>query len=145
MTILYNCKHSGDQYRITKFNDGEPESSYLCTTTECDCPAGVRSMCRHREMLPYFLHRGFVGTGWWYDYDRGGWVDMRQDDETEPHSTTVSAPDFDSGDAGSNPAGVATTKITRVIVEPEQIEDRNILHIESAKQPYRKPNDGRRA
>jgi len=81
MTILYNCRHSGDQYRITKFDDGEPSSSYLCTETECECPAGVRPMCRHREMLPRFIHRAAVNTGWWYDYDRGGWVDMRTADE----------------------------------------------------------------
>lgn len=149
MTILYNCKHSGDQYRITKFNDGQPESSYLTTLTECDCPAGVRPMCRHREMLPHFLHRNFVNTGWQYDYDRGGWVDMRQDDEIDygddgpkteprwstdeemlnelfpkPHSTTVSAPDFESEDISSNPVGVATAPARQV--------------------PYRKPNDGRR-
>lgn len=92
MTILYNCKHSGDQYRITKFSDGEPESSYLCTTSECECPAGVRPMCRHREMLPKFIHRGAVNVNWWYDYDRGGWVDMRTDVEFEPEQDLSPAP-----------------------------------------------------
>ena len=38
-------------------------------------------MCRHREMLPRFISRAAVNTGWWYDYDRGGWVDMRTADE----------------------------------------------------------------
>lgn len=81
---LYNCKHAGDEYRITKFdNHHNVESSYLCTTSECECPAGVRPTCRHREMLPKFLNRGAVGTGFWYDYDRGGWVDMRTEDEVE--------------------------------------------------------------
>ena len=75
MTILYNCRHAGDQYRITKFDsDMNVESSYLCTPSECDCPAGVRPTCRHREMLPRFLHRGHIGDEWFYDYDRGGWV-----------------------------------------------------------------------
>lgn len=123
MTILYNCKHSGDQYQISKFDDGELISSYLCTTSECDCPAGVRPMCRHREMLPKFINRNAVNTGWWFDYDRGGWVDMRADVEfedlrEEPHSQEVKAADFDSAIVGSNPAGAA--------------------------KPYRKPNDGRR-
>jgi hypothetical protein len=78
MAILYSCRHDGDQYRITKFDeDFNVESSYLCTVADCECPAGVRPMCRHREMLPKFLSREAVGTGWMYDYDRGGWVDQR--------------------------------------------------------------------
>src|SRR5882762_3821394 len=77
---LYNCKHvipndGTGRYRITKFDSGiSVESSYLCTTSSCDCPAGVRPTCRHRDMLPKFLHRGYVGTEWFFDYDRGGWV-----------------------------------------------------------------------
>lgn len=81
MTTLYNCKHSGDEYRITKFVDGEPEGSYLCTFEECECPAGSRPTCRHRQMLPKFIQRGAVDVGWWYDFDRGGWTDMRTNDE----------------------------------------------------------------
>lgn len=77
---LYNCKHvipndGTGRYRITKFDsDMNVESSYLCTTSSCDCPAGVRPSCRHRDMLPKFLHRGYVGTEWFFDFDRGGWV-----------------------------------------------------------------------
>lgn len=108
MTILYNCKHAGDEYRITKFEDDAPISSYLCTFDECDCQAGQRPTCRHRQMLPLFIAREAVDTGWWYDYDRGGWVDNRtEDDLVESHSTVVSAEDFDSSDVGSNPAVTA--------------------------------------
>jgi hypothetical protein len=89
MAILYSCKHDGDQYRITKFDeDFNIESTYLCTVADCECPAGVRPMCRHREMLPKFLSREAVGTGWMYDYDRGGWVDqhwMVEQAEPVPH------------------------------------------------------------
>lgn len=75
MATLYNCHNDGDQYRITKFNElGEPESSYLVTLDECDCPAGVRPTCRHRQMLPKFLARDAVDSYWFYDFDRGGWV-----------------------------------------------------------------------
>lgn len=75
MTYLYNCKHDGDLFRVTKFDgDFNVESSYLCTLTECDCPAGHRPRCRHREMLPKFIQRGHVGDEWFYDHDRGGWV-----------------------------------------------------------------------
>lgn len=74
MTILYNVHTDGDQYRITKFNDGEVEASYLCSETECQCPAGHRPTCRHRMMLPMFLHRGAVDSWWFLDWDRKGWV-----------------------------------------------------------------------
>src|SRR5258708_7476470 len=85
MPSLYNCKHSGDQYRITKFDEHmNVESSYLCTTKECECPAGKRPKCRHREMVPRFIQRGTVGTEWCYDYDRGGWVQTDLAVEAEP-------------------------------------------------------------
>lgn len=74
MTILYNCHTDGDEYRITKFSDGEVESSYLCSTDECQCPAGSQPTCRHRQMLPMFLNRGAVDTFWFLDWDRKGWV-----------------------------------------------------------------------
>lgn len=93
MPILYNCRHDGDQFRITKFDeDQNPVSSYLCTERECECPAGKRPMCRHREMLPRFLHRNAVGTGWWYDYDRGGWVQMHAEVEFVPAGLTLAEP-----------------------------------------------------
>ncbi len=110
MTILYNCRHSGDQYRITKFDsDMNPQGSYLVTRQECDCPAGPRPTCRHRNMLHDFLERQHVGDEWFLDFDRGGWVQMDQPKaKPEPHSTEASAPDFDSEDGGSNPPAVAT-------------------------------------
>lgn len=75
MTSLYSCRHSGDQYRISKFDSHfDLESSYLCTETECECPAGHRPTCRHRAMLPKFIARNAIGTDWFFDYDRGGWV-----------------------------------------------------------------------
>lgn len=75
MTFLYSCRTSGPSFRITKFtSDFEVESSYLCTHSTCECPAGHRKTCRHREMLPKFIHRSHVDDGWFFDYDRGGWV-----------------------------------------------------------------------
>ncbi len=72
---LYNCRHDGDQYRITKFNDDiNVESSYLCTLEECECPRGPHHTCRHRQMLPNFIAKGHVGDEWFFDFDRGGWV-----------------------------------------------------------------------
>jgi hypothetical protein len=90
MPVLYNCKHDGDQYRISKFdNDMNVESSYLCTEEECECPAGHRPTCRHREMLPRFIARETVGTEWFYDYDRGGWVQMGDEWATLPAGVVV--------------------------------------------------------
>lgn len=88
MTILYSCRHDGDQYRISKFNEhGEVLSSYLCTESECDCPAGQRRMCRHREMLPLFIRREAINSHWWLDYDRGGWVQMFDETPAIEHTT----------------------------------------------------------
>lgn len=68
----YNCKHSGDEYRITKFNrDGDTESSYLCSHAECTCPAGSRPTCRHRQMLPAFLDLNLVNSYLFLDWDNG--------------------------------------------------------------------------
>jgi hypothetical protein len=77
MSHLYSCRHAGDEYRITKFDAQlNVESSYLCTLIECECPAGERATCRHRQMLPKFLQRGAVDSEWFLDFDRGGWVQM---------------------------------------------------------------------
>lgn len=82
MTFLYSCRHSGDEYRITKFDhDMNVESSYTCSLIECTCPAGERPTCRHRQMLPKFLQREAVDTDWLFDFDRGGWV---QSEVSEP-------------------------------------------------------------
>jgi hypothetical protein len=75
MPTLYNCHTDGDQYRITKFDSlGNVESTYLCSETECECPAGHRPSCRHRQMLPKFLERNAVNSFWFLDWDRKGWV-----------------------------------------------------------------------
>lgn len=77
MTHLYNCRHDGDQFRITKFDtDMNVEASYLLTAHECECPAASRDTCRHRQMLPKFIARKAVDSEYFYDHDRGGWVSM---------------------------------------------------------------------
>lgn len=134
-------------YYITKFTDGEVESAYHTTRETCECPAGVRPTCRHRQMLPHMLNEGILNTHWFLNWDDGRRVvdfegtdkrildqlarnptateiantplpPMREPllehliDQTlaalQPHSTTVSAPDFDSGDTGSTPVAVTT-------------------------------------
>jgi hypothetical protein len=74
-SFIYNCKTDGDHYRITKFNEYmDVESSYLCTEEECECPAGDRPSCRHRQMLPKFQARKATKGQWFFDYDREGWI-----------------------------------------------------------------------
>ena len=67
--VLYSLRTDGDQWRITKFVDGEVESSYLTTERECECPAGHRPTCRHRQMLPEMIARGLANTHWFWDFD----------------------------------------------------------------------------
>lgn len=73
---LYSLRTDSDQFRITKFVDGEVESSYLSTETECECPAGHRPSCRHRQMLPMMLAHGIVNTHWFWNFDTNRVVDF---------------------------------------------------------------------
>lgn len=67
---LYNIRSDGDEFRITKFtNELDVESSYLTSHTECQCPAGSRPTCRHRQMLPTMLAANLLDTGGFYDFE----------------------------------------------------------------------------
>lgn len=69
---LYSLRTALDDYRITKFDaDLNVESSYIISASpphECECPAGVRPTCRHRQMLPDLLP--LVDTEYLWDFDR---------------------------------------------------------------------------
>ena len=129
---LYNLRTVLDDYRITKFTpDLDVESSYLIGAHpphECGCPAGTRQTCRHRQMLADLLP--LVDTQFFWDFEHNMIVDVDGDQVTyleleeakavndmiqlalQPHSITVNAPDFDSGDGGSTPPAVATPAIS---------------------------------
>jgi len=116
MTILYNCRHSGDQYRITKFDsDMNPISSYLCSLEECDCPRGPHPTCRHRQMLPKFIFRQHVGDEWFLDFDRGGWVQMG--DEWIEHTMNLTAIEVDERRAQATIHGPDFTEQLDAMVE----------------------------
>ena len=118
---LYNCKHAGDEYRITKFtHDMEVESSYLCSLLECQCPAGVRPTCRHREMLPKFLKRNYVNTEFMFDHDRGGWVQMGME-WAKPEAEALDIPAPDPMDNRHELARVATVETTTIEPTPSGI------------------------
>lgn len=71
---MYSLRTEGHGYRITKFVDGEVESSYSVSEAECDCPAGHRHTCRHRQMLPTMLAHGIADSHWFFLHDRGGQI-----------------------------------------------------------------------
>lgn len=73
-TPMYSLRTDPGGYRITKFTDGEVESSYAVTESECECPAGHRHTCRHRQMLPTMLAHGIANTHWFYLHDRSGQI-----------------------------------------------------------------------
>lgn len=84
---LYNMKADGDHWRVTKFSaDLEVESSYLVSAEACDCPAGHRHTCRHRQMLPMFEQKGATRGQSFLDFDRKVWLPAICDDEQSPSS-----------------------------------------------------------
>jgi len=86
---LYNCKIDGDHYRITKFTDDlDVESSYLTSLTECECPAGVRDTCRHRQMLPRFINKSATRGQWFHKFETGKWIAAEIEPEVD-ESTPV--------------------------------------------------------
>lgn len=67
---LYNLKSADGDWRITKFdNELNVESSYLVSRDACECPAGHRPSCRHRQMLPKMLAAGAEDSGMFYNFD----------------------------------------------------------------------------
>jgi hypothetical protein len=80
---LYNLKTSTDGFRITKFDeDLNVESSYITSLNGCDCPAGHRGTCRHREMLSTL--RAKANRPWMYDYDNKRWYIFTDSGVLEP-------------------------------------------------------------
>src|SRR6266576_3832616 len=94
MTHLYTCRSAGDQYRITKLDANlDVESSYLCSSEECQCPGFERrGRCRHLEMLPRFIHRGHIGDGWALDFDRLGWEQIATEGDGLPAKVEDTTP-----------------------------------------------------
>lgn len=71
---LYNAKKVDDALRITKFDeDLDVESSYITTRDTCECPAGRRDTCRHRQMYPEFESSKRINSGWLLDWDNREW------------------------------------------------------------------------
>ena len=61
-------------FTIIKFDqDLNPESSYSVGNNACECPAGHRPKCRHREMLPVLRQR--IDTAWFFCFETKSWED----------------------------------------------------------------------
>lgn len=68
----YNLRTHDNSWRITKFDDDyNPLATYHLDASgrTCDCPAGVRPTCRHRQMLPRMLTAGIADSPAMYDHD----------------------------------------------------------------------------
>lgn len=88
MPVLYNAKSFFDRdqsYVITKFDDDmNIESTYTTSLTECDCPAGQRVTCRHRQMLPHFIAMDYADSNWFFCFDDQTWHLPFESIEDEP-------------------------------------------------------------
>ena len=92
---LYNLKSVDGNWRITKFtNDLDVESSYITSETTCECPAGVRPSCRHRQMLPRMLNVGAEDSGMFYDFERDVFLEPIEGEDTQPVIVSPITEDF---------------------------------------------------
>jgi len=120
---LYNCKTHGDQWCITKFDSNlDVESSYFTTLTECECPAGHRHTCRHRQMLPRFLAKNATQGQLFYNFDHKTWHQAEAEVEFEPEESPESLPPLPSSItmldlAKTSPATLHNT-IAKAVGEP---------------------------
>lgn len=134
MTILYNCKPEGSSYRVTKFdNDLNVESTYLCTESTCECPAGHRHTCRHRQMLPRFLAKPGADRGQWlYDFDRSHWVRASTGDAIEDALDTLEQTQTMSDDDLTALANERLTPLSeKVMFESNPNKGINLLELAS--------------
>ena len=65
-------------YRMVKFDDSYfPEHIYemseIGNNIFCNCFAGNKSTCRHREMLLKFSEKKAIDTGEFYDFEEDKW------------------------------------------------------------------------
>lgn len=90
---IYNCKADEHSYRVTKFTaDLEVESSYLVSAEACDCPAGHRHTCRHRQMLPLFEAKSATRGQYFLDFDRKVWLPAIADEDYQESTVLMPLP-----------------------------------------------------
>lgn len=122
--ILYNCKPSFDdgRYIITKWSaDLDIESSYITSISECECPAGVRPTCRHRQMLPHFIATDHIGDDFFFCFDDQTWHQPFESVDHEAEEARV-----DAGATEFNPDG-ADTSVASVPSAPAGEVERSVV------------------
>lgn len=73
---LYSLRagSSPSEFTVIKLDrDLNPSAMYALNAKVCTCPAGTRSTCKHRKMLPFFLSAGHVDDGWFLEWDTRLW------------------------------------------------------------------------
>jgi hypothetical protein len=127
-TDLYNVKSARDgAYRLTKFDkDYTIEGSYLLKPGKngafnCECAAGHKPTCRHREMLPIFIKFEHINDGWFLIWQTRKWA--------SPVGDTLAKVNMQLDElTASSSKAIESTTDELTTIEPQQIEDRNILH-----------------
>lgn len=77
--MYYNLIKTPDGYRMVKFDDlWNVDSVYNISYRRghffCDCMAGNKPDCRHRQMVPIFCTHKAVNSGKFYCYDTKEWL-----------------------------------------------------------------------
>lgn len=132
---LYNLRISGPDWIVTKFDDDlNVESSYkiLSGGAVCECPAGHRPTCRHRQMLGQLMER--VDTAWFLDFDTRQWVDPTGQAAGIGPVEGEDMP-FDLGPQGSLGSEIATPQ--RTILEESQPQPEPITKLDDS-HPFRR-------
>lgn len=109
---LYNCKSVSDGYRITKFTkDYVVEASYIVSAEGCDCPAGVKPICRHRTMMLEFERTNHIDDGWFFIWDTRQWL--------APVGEAADAADSNERWANLRPQGAPSTSELDPVYDPD--------------------------
>ena len=88
----YTCRATPAGFRFAKFDElGAPVATHTVDPSGrfCDCPAGTRPDCRHRQMLQAFAAEGRIDSGWFYNPDEEEWEPPLQ---AEPPTSRLRRP-----------------------------------------------------
>lgn len=125
---LYNLRETDGIYTITKFTtDLEVESSYQTSFDACNCPAGARPTCRHRQMLPKMIAEDICNQYAFLEFESGTVLVPETELKVEPQraiSTPSSEQRLDS--VTEHFIGPDWREIARVANVP--ITDLNLAH-----------------
>ena len=139
---FYNLRSnpSGElPYHIIKFDSSlNPESAYNLGHTICECPAGHRPTCRHRQMLPHLIEK--VDTAWFWNFEAGEWQDplgtAAEQDEVAEHDEATGG--LDNPIEQEVEEGTEAPGHTDLMISPEAIDE--ALEANPLPEPVTKPS-----